>query len=144
MVKRLKERVREELERVKPQKEYKRRSILVIDDDKVTLSMVKEVFSDEFNVVTARDGHEGIEKAIEWRPDIILLDIIMPDMDGFSTLMLLKDIDETRDIPVMMFSVVREKSKIFQAIRDGAQDFILKPFTPESLLVKIRKTLYSE
>ena len=145
VVMRLKTRVREELDLVRPkQKPLERHKILVIDDDKVTLGMVKEVFSDEFDVITARDGHEGIEKAREWRPDIILLDIIMPDMDGFSTLMLLKDIEETRDIPVMMFSVVREKSKIFQAIRDGAQDFILKPFTPENLLLKIRKTLYNK
>jgi CheY-like chemotaxis protein len=145
VVHRLKARVREELQQVLPaQKESRRQKILVVDDDKVTLGMVKEVFSDEFDVITAHDGHEGIEKAREWRPDIILLDIIMPDMDGFSTLMLLKDIEETRDIPVMMFSVVREKSKIFQAIRDGAQDFILKPFTPENLLVKIRKTLYNQ
>jgi CheY-like chemotaxis protein/Tfp pilus assembly protein PilZ len=143
VITRLKERVKEELSRIKTDDEQQRRySLLIIDDDKVTLELVREVFCDEFTVVTASDGTEGIQKAREWRPDLILLDIIMPDLDGFSTLMLLKDIEETKDIPVMMLSVVREKSKIFQAIREGAQDFILKPFTAESLLQKIKKTLY--
>lgn len=145
VVKRLKTRVQEELKRrdeeagaVDVGRIY---SILVIDDDKVTRKMVEDVFAPEFNVITAADGHEGVQKALEWQPDLILLDIIMPDMDGFSTLMLLKDMEETRDIPVMMLSMVRQKSKIFQAIRDGAQDFIIKPFTAERLLNKIRKSI---
>ncbi len=114
-------------------------TILAIDDDKVTLKLIKDVFKDEFNVIVATSGHMGLEKARELDPDIILLDIIMPDMDGFSTLMLLKDFPETAKIPVIMLSVVREKTKVFQAIQHGANDFMIKPFTSETIIKKIKK-----
>lgn len=113
-------------------------TILAVDDDKVTLSTIKAVFDGSFTVLTATDGHAGVEMAREWRPDIILLDIIMPDMDGFSTLMMLKDFPETADIPVIMLSVIREKNKVFQAMQHGAKDYMIKPFTSESLLRKIQ------
>ena len=142
VISRLKNRIKKELEKEQPKPGKERYTLLVVDDDKVTLSLISNVFGDEFNVITASDGHDGVQKALEWQPDLILLDIIMPDMDGFSTLLLLKDIEETKDIPVIMLSVVREKSKIFQAIREGATDFILKPFTAENLHVKIQKTIF--
>lgn len=141
VITRLKARVKEEIEKGERKKGGQRHSILAIDDDKLTLELIKNVFGDEFNVITASDGYDGVEKARVWRPDLILLDIVMPDMDGFSTLMLLKDFDETRDIPVLMLSMLRDKSKIFQAIRGGAQDYVLKPFSAESLLVKIKKIM---
>jgi CheY-like chemotaxis protein len=141
VVNRLKTLVKEELDKTRGADHERRYSVLFIDDDAVTLKTVEEVFSDEFNVLTASDGHEGVHKAREWRPDVILLDIIMPEIDGFSTLMMLKDFEETKDIPVMMLSVVSDRSKIFQAIRDGATDFILKPFIAENLISKIRKVI---
>ena len=117
-------------------------SILVIDDDKVTRQVVKDVFSQEFEVFTAEDGHAGVEIARDKCPDLILLDIIMPEIDGFSTLMLLRDFSETRDIPVIIISVIREKAKIYQAMKSGASGYLLKPFTTEDLLEKIRKIIY--
>ena len=144
VITRLKARVREELDKLPTSKTATRRSILVIDDDKVTRELISTVFSDDFNVLTAADGYEGVEMAKNWRPDLILLDIVMPIMDGFSTLMILKDFGETKDIPVLMLSVLHDKSKIFQAIRGGAQDYILKPFTPENLIVKINKIIHTK
>ncbi|HOO57123.1 MAG TPA: response regulator [bacterium] len=116
-------------------------TILVIDDDRVVLRLVEDIFKDSLNVITAPDGFTGVEKAREWRPDLILLDLVMPDMDGFSTLMMLKDIEETKHIPVVMLSVVTHKSTIFQAMQSGASDYILKPFTSESLLRKMKRVL---
>lgn len=125
-------------------RDKKRHSILIIDDDKVTRRVVNEVFSDQFEVFTAANGLAGVEIAKDKRPDLILLDIIMPDFDGFSTLMMLKDFPETCDIPVIMLSVVRDKGAIFQALREGATDYLLKPFTSEKIVDKITSTIYSK
>ncbi|MFH1537937.1 MAG: response regulator [bacterium] len=116
--------------------------MLIIDDDKVTRQVVRNVFEDEFEVLAAGDGHEGVKLAKDNQPDLILLDIIMPDFDGFSTLMMLKDFPETKDIPVIMLSVIRDRGKIFQALREGATDYLLKPFTTEKIVEKIRSFLY--
>jgi len=134
----LKSQVHDEVTKGKNESD-KRPSILIIDDDRVTLNLINDVFKDEFDVMTADGGRKGIELAREWKPSIILLDIIMPDMDGFSTLMNLKEFPETADIPVVMLSVVRDKQKVFQAIQYGAKDFMIKPFTSETLIQKIRK-----
>lgn len=143
VINRLKSQVREEVERSRKdsgrQMDEKKITILAIDDDKITLNLIKDVFKDEFNIIIATSGHMGVEKARELSPDIILLDIVMPDMDGFSTLMLLKDFPETEKIPVIMLSVVREKTKVFQAIQHGATDYMIKPFSSETLVEKIRK-----
>jgi CheY-like chemotaxis protein len=138
VIQRMRDQMRDEIKAEKPVVS-RRMTLLVIDDDRVVLKLVEDIFRDSFNVITASDGYAGIEKAKEWRPDLILLDIIMPDLDGFSTLMLLKDFPETADIPVIMLSMLRQKSKIFQAIQHGASDYIIKPFTSESLFRKIRK-----
>lgn len=141
VISRLKHRIKEEIEKnadAQP-RGGRRHTLLAIDDDKVTLELMKKIFGDEFNIVTATNGYEGVEKAREWQPDLILLDIVMPDMDGFSTLILLKDFDETRDIPVIMLSILKDKNNIFQAIRAGAQDYIMKPFSVDKLVGKINK-----
>lgn len=142
VVQRMKAQVREEIKEESPAPS-RRMSLLVIDDDKVVLKLVEAIFKENFNVITASDGYMGIEKAKEWRPDLILLDIVMPDLDGFSTLMLLKDFPETANIPIIMLSMLRQKSKIFQAIQHGATDYIIKPFTSESLFRKIQKVITS-
>ena len=145
VVRRLKAQVKEQIEEIDDgtegttDEERSRPTILVIDDDKVVLKLVENIFQESFNVITASNGYIGIEKAKEWRPMLILLDIVMPELDGFSTLMLLKDFEETKNIPVIMLSIVRQKGKIFQALHHGADDYILKPFTVESLLRKIKK-----
>ncbi len=143
VVRRLKSQVREEMTAVqeKTGPETKKSKLLIVDDDKVVLKLVQDIFQENFTVITASNGYQGIEKAREWQPDLILLDIIMPELDGFSTLMLLKDFPETANIPVIMLSVLREKSKVFQAMQHGATAYILKPFTAESLFRKIRKVV---
>ena len=114
-----------------------RKTILAVDDDPVVLEAVNEVFHSDYNLLLAKDGHEAIEIAAEHDIDVILLDIMMPGFDGFSTLMLLKDNDRTRDIPVIMLTAVGKKEKIIAAFRDGAAGYVLKPFKEETLRSKI-------
>ena len=116
-----------------------RKTVLAVDDDPVVLEAINSALGGKYNILVAQDGHEGIMLAAEQSPDIIFLDIMMPGFDGFSTLMLLKDNDVTKDIPVVMLTAVGKKDKIITAFRDGASDYILKPFKKDILLQKIQK-----
>lgn len=121
-----------------------KKTILAVDDDPVVLEAINEVFSDEYNVLMARDGHEAVEMANQHKIDLILLDIMMPGFDGFSTLMLLKDSEYTRDIPVIMLTAVGKKEKVISAFRDGAAGYLLKPFKEDTLRNKIESVLESQ
>ena len=118
-----------------------RQIVLTVDDDPVMRQAIYECLSTEYNVLVASDGHEGIELAEAQHPDLILLDIMMPGFDGFSTLMLLKENELTKDIPIIMLTAVGKKEKILSAFRDGAADYLLKPFKPDALLAKIKSVL---
>ncbi len=120
-----------------------RRTVLVIDDDVVLRKSVEQVLLDEYNVLTAGDTHEAMLLLMEMqqRVDLILLDVMMPGFDGFSTLLLLKDDDKTRSIPVLMLSAVGKKEKIISAFRGGASGYMLKPFDENLLKRKISEIL---
>ena len=120
-----------------------RKTILAVDDDKVVLEAINETFSDDYNILLAHDGHEAVELAGHHKVDIILLDVMMPGFDGFSTLMLLKDNDLTKDIPVIMLTAVGKKEKVISAFRDGAAGYLLKPFKEETLRSKIESVFAS-
>ena len=118
-----------------------RLTILAVDDDPVVLEAINSSLGGKFNILIAQDGHEGIMLAAEQQPDIIFLDIMMPGFDGFSTLMLMKDNEMTKDIPVVMLTAVGKKDRIIAAFRDGAADYVLKPFKSDVLQQKIEKIL---
>ncbi len=119
----------------------KKTTILAVDDDKVVLSAIHEVFSVEYNLLFASDGHEAIDLAQAHQIDLILLDIMMPGFDGFSTLMLLKENPGTKDIPVIMLTAVGKKEKVVAAFKDGAAGYVLKPFKEDTLRNKIESVL---
>jgi CheY-like chemotaxis protein len=118
-----------------------KKTILAVDDDKVVLAIIHDAFSLDFNLLMARDGHEAVELANDNKIDLILLDIMMPGFDGFSTLILLKENPNTKDIPVIMLTSVEKKEKVVEAFKDGAAGYILKPFREEALRSKIESVL---
>ena len=117
----------------------RRKTILVIDDEVGILEEMK-LWLEEYgyNVVTASNGMAGLEKLNEITPHLIILDILMPRMDGFEVLLKLKDDFKTSSIPVIMLTAKRETGSIFKAQEMRATDYILKPFVPEELLRLIR------
>lgn len=121
-----------------------RKTLLAVDDDPVVREAINEVFGESYNILLAKDGHEAIDLASEHEIDLILLDIMMPGFDGFSTLMLLKDDPSTRDIPVIMLTAVGKKEKVITAFRDGAAGYVLKPFKEDTLRNKIESVLNGE
>jgi CheY-like chemotaxis protein len=131
--------LREENEAVSAEEDDNRRIILIVDDDPDIVEVLKDLLSNNYNVISAPDGYVGYEKAKGNKPDLIFLDIMMPGLDGFSTLLMLKNDEDTKAIPVVMLSVVRDKEKIVRATLEGAASYIIKPFDTDTLLEKVAR-----
>ncbi len=112
-----------------------KKKVLVIDDNEEILDLVDSTLrGSEFEVYKASNGFEGIQIANKLRPDIILLDIMMPELDGFTMCNILKQSSVTNDIPVIFLT----------ALQVGGSDYILKPFSPRDLLTRLRRTAGSQ
>ncbi|MFA4836520.1 MAG: PAS domain S-box protein [Dehalococcoidia bacterium] len=113
----------------------KGRTILVVDDEEhIRRFLSHELTKRGFQVFEASDGKEAIEKAREHRPALITLDVLMPGIDGFDVTAVLKNNPDTKDIPILIVSVMEDKEK---AYRLGANDYLTKPFEIETLMAKI-------
>ncbi|MCL2067590.1 MAG: response regulator [Treponema sp.] len=120
----------------------KKKRILLVDDDKTHLAIAENMLKAEYEINTAGSGQEALEKIYSGLlPNAILLDILMPDMDGWETYNRLKAITLLNDIPVAFFSSVDENSQIALAEKIGAADFITKPFNKADLLNRVKKML---
>jgi DNA-binding response OmpR family regulator len=112
--------------------------ILAIDDSRDDLALLADFLRGQrLRIAVAFDGNEGIQKACVIQPDLILLDIRMPRMDGYATLRLLKADQRTRDIPVIFLSGCDEVDDRVRGLTMGAVDYITKPFAPEEVLARI-------
>jgi CheY-like chemotaxis protein len=109
--------------------------ILVVEDDTSVSQMLRIVLEgDGHEVLVADDGSRGLATAARRAPDAIVLDVMMPFMDGFAVLEALRDDDRTSSIPVMMLSAIQQESVEERCYRMGAQAFVRKPFDPGILL----------
>ena len=114
------------------------KKILVVDDEDDILHFLELVLREKgYDVATASGGHEALTKAQIEQPNLILLDIMMPQMDGWEVLKLLRVDEETADIPVAMLSARTEAKDRVQGLQEGAIDYICKPFALQELLGKI-------
>ena len=126
----------------KSKKKTSRARVLVVDDEPDIVSTVKyRLEFCEFEVVTATNGKEGLEKAATEKPDIILLDISMPVMNGHETLERLKNSPELKDIPVIMFTAFSDAKDVAKAVELGVTDYVTKPFDYTDLIAKITNIL---
>ncbi|MBF0161685.1 MAG: two-component system response regulator [Magnetococcales bacterium] len=110
--------------------------ILVVDDTRTNIDLLVHLLGDQYEVSVALDGESALEVAMEERPDLILLDIMMPGMDGYEVCRRLKMREETRNIPILFVTARKESVDEEQGFALGAVDYITKPFSP--LLVKAR------
>ena len=116
----------------------KKKKILIVDDEDDILHFLELVLREKgYEVATASGGHEALTKAQLERPDLVLLDIMMPQMDGWEVLKLLRVDEETAHIPVAMLSARTEAKDRVQGLQEGAIDYICKPFALPELLSKI-------
>jgi DNA-binding response OmpR family regulator len=117
------------------------KTVLVIDDSIMIRKMVASILADQFEVLEAKDGMIGLETAKRHHPDLILLDFVMPKMDGYDTLQAIRREDSLKNTPVIMMSGLKEQvtSRIPEPF--VGFDFIEKPFEADALLSQIRKAL---
>jgi len=116
--------------------ETKKNSILVVDDERSNISTLRSILSSEYTVYASSDGEDAIETAEEFIPDVIILDIIMPGMDGYDVITQLKASEKTRNIPVIFITGLNNTDAEEKGLAMGAVDYIPKPFN--SVIVKLR------
>ena len=121
-----------------PLSEIYGRTILIVDDIPANLAVAVDFLEDNsFTIMVAQDGEEGVERAQLVQPDLILLDVTMPGIDGFETCRRLKQIESTRDIPVIFMTAMADIKDKIAAFAAGGVDYVTKPFQVEELLARI-------
>jgi len=111
------------------------RRVLICDDDPVILRLLQVNLELEgFDVLLGHNGEEAVEIARDQHPDLIILDIMMPRMDGYQACEKLKSLDETRDIPIVFLSAKAQQSDIEKGKAFGVADYLTKPFDPNDLI----------
>ena len=120
-----------------------KKTILLIEDDSVILRILNNRLSEEgYNIFVAEDGESGLKKFKENRPDLILLDLILPKMDGISILREIRKDATASDMPVLILTNLKSNETVLESLRLGVSDYILKvDYSPEELVKKVKEIL---
>ena len=119
-----------------------RGKVLVIDDEEYIQHILNFSFGAEgFDVLTASDGEEGITKAKNEKPDVIVMDIMMPKMDGYEACKRIKADPDTKDIPVILLTAKGREADRKLGADAGADDYVVKPFSPGRLIERVEGML---
>jgi diguanylate cyclase (GGDEF)-like protein len=116
-------------------------TILIVDDMDTNLKILKELLNKTYNIVSSISSTRVLDIALEHKPDLILLDIMMPEYNGYEVCKKLKNNPKTKDIPVIFITVRTDEDSIEKAYNAGGIDFISKPFKPKELLMRISTQL---
>lgn len=117
--------------------------VLLVEDDTFLANIYKTKFEmEKFKITVTDNGESGLQEAKKKKPDIILLDILLPKMDGFTVLQKLKEDEETKDIPVIMLTNLGQKDDVDKGFELGAVDYLIKAhFKPSETVEKVKKVL---
>lgn len=118
-----------------------KKKILLVDDSATALLMEKTMLGPTYDLLTAKDGAEALKVAVKERPDLILLDVVMPKMDGFEVCRVLRGIEATRTIPIIMVTTRGEGKNVEAGFASGASDYVTKPINSAELMAKIQRHL---
>jgi DNA-binding response OmpR family regulator len=122
-----------------------RKKILLVDDSNTILMMEKFILRNgPYELLTASNGEEGVRKAAEQIPDLILLDVIMPKMGGFEACRVIRDSEATKSIPIIMVTTRGEAANVEAGWANGCTDYVTKPINAIELLAKVRNFLGDE
>ena len=120
-----------------------KKKILVVDDEVELVELVKiRLEANGYEVIMANSGLEGLSKAASELPDLIILDIAMAEMDGYTVLQKLREEEKTKDIPVIMLTAYAKMQSLFEM--EGISDYIVKPFDPQDFLLRVGRVLKKE
>jgi sigma-B regulation protein RsbU (phosphoserine phosphatase) len=115
--------------------------VMVVDDTEANIDILLETLADDYKVVVATDGESALEDIKKSPPDLILLDIMMPGMDGYEVCQKLKNMEITRNIPVIFLTALKEEGDEARGLGLGAVDYITKPFNPEVVKARVKNHL---
>ncbi len=119
----------------------RKKKILIVEDDLDIRIMMEYILREDYDLVLCGDGRSGIDKAVEERPDLILLDIYMPGISGLEVCKAVRDNSEISSTPVILLTAGALKEEVSEGYAIGADDYIFKPFEPEELIERIEKLL---
>ena len=121
---------------------YEGKKVLIVDDSKVERLILKEILTElKFSIFEAENAVEGIQKANEIKPDLILMDVVMPGMNGFQATRQITSNERMKDIPVIMCTSKNQATDKIWGQRQGAKAYIVKPIQKELLIAEIEKLL---
>jgi len=115
--------------------------LLVVDDEPQIREILRDLLAEKFEIMEGADGLEAVRLAQELRPDVILMDVMMPGLDGISAVKRLRENDETRPIPVLMLTAANSTRQRIRAFDLGADDYISKPFEVDEVIARIQSKL---
>lgn len=114
--------------------------ILIMEDDDMTAELIEFLLKRQgHDVKVAADGAQGEQLLGEWQPELVVLDVLMPFVDGFTVLKNIRSNSNTQDLPVLMLTAKTGEKDIVQALDMGANDYLVKPFQPAELLARINR-----
>ncbi|VVB92287.1 Chemotaxis protein CheY [uncultured archaeon] len=115
--------------------------ILIVDDEPINIELLEGILSKNYDIMKAYNGIEALETVKNTFPDLVLLDIVMPDMNGYEICKQMKNNHETMSIPIIIVTVLKEKENKIEAITAGADDFIIKPIDIDILNARVKSLL---
>ena len=118
------------------------RKILLVDDSETVLQMEQMILAkSSYELILARDGEEGVAKALATQPDLILMDVVMPKMNGFEAMKQLRENAQTRSVPIVMVTSKAEAESMETGYQTGCSDYIIKPIDQLELVMKVKNLL---
>ena len=119
------------------------KKILIVEDDKFLRELIaKKILAEGYDTAEAKDGEEGLKKIEAEKPDLVLLDLVLPGMTGFDILKSVQENPLLSDIPIIVFSNLGQRDDVDKAINLGAKDFLIKAhFTPQEIIERIKSIL---
>ena len=121
-----------------------KKNILAVDDDIIVLTRISSILKSDYDLVTINSGMRALRYLELEKPDLILLDIRMAQMDGIETLRKIREMEGRKDIPVIMLTGVESKDIVLESARLGICDYLLKPFSSVTLLERVNRVLGQE
>jgi len=118
-----------------------RNKVLVVDDERYNINVLNDLLKEDYTIMAAKSGEQALKAAEKGKPDLILLDVMMPEMDGYEVCHKLKESPETKDIPVIFITALDDVSDETKGFECGAVDFICKPFHNAVVFARIRMHL---
>jgi len=120
----------------------KKSKILIVDDDPIALETMAAILEiRDYEVLMALSGLEGISKARKQKPDLIIMDVMMPEVDGFITCKMIRESEEIKGIPVILLTGKGMVGDVEKGFASGASDYMVKPIDWDKLLLKIKKLI---